>query len=73
MSVDQFMLVEIRAGLRVLWRITGGGFCRSCARPIVWCMTTSGTRHPVDEPATPGAATVSHFATCPDAGKWRTR
>lgn len=73
MSIDQTMLVQIKPGLRVLWRVDGAGRCRSCDRWVVWCITTGGKKMPVDEPAAPGMATVSHFSTCPDAGRWRNR
>lgn len=61
-------------------RAPGGGSskCRSCGAPIVWFKTSAGKKIPVD------AATVepedqqlqlprhvSHFATCPDADKFR--
>jgi hypothetical protein len=53
--------------------------CRSCGAEIVWVVTDSGKRIPVDaETATEGdtefeprAGHVSHFATCPDTNKWR--
>lgn len=40
--------------------------CRSCGAPIVWIVTRGGKRMPVDE-----GSRESHFATCPDAAKWR--
>lgn len=56
----------------------GRGKCRSCDAPIVWFRTREGKNIPID------AATVlpedvnlelprhvSHFATCPDAAKFR--
>lgn len=60
--------------------------CRSCGKVIVWLKTSRGKSIPVDLPATmkdpdmgafaPGTlfdATkhISHFATCPEAKKWR--
>lgn len=45
--------------------------CRSCGLPIVWIVTTSGSKMPVDaDGATRGD---SHFATCPQAHLWRQR
>lgn len=56
----------------------GDGTCRSCGAAVVWFKTDAGKNMPVD------AATVlpedlvlelprhvSHFATCPDADKFR--
>ncbi len=40
--------------------------CRSCQTPVVWGETFAGKRCPYDV-AAQGAATVSHFATCPNA------
>ncbi len=73
MSSGDSVLVQIKPGLRVWWQYTNAGLCRSCGKAILWCVTTGGRRMPVDEPASPGAATVSHFTTCADAGQWRTR
>lgn len=39
--------------------------CRSCGAPITWVKTESGKWMPLDPDGT------SHFATCPDAAKWR--
>lgn len=44
--------------------------CRSCGEPIIWCVTESGKRMPVDVP-TDDEPTTSHYATCPDADRWR--
>ena len=44
--------------------------CRSCGESIVWCITASGKKMPVNEP-TDDTPTTSHFATCPEADKWR--
>jgi len=41
--------------------------CRSCGAPIEWVKTDAGKWMPVDPDGT------SHFATCPDAEKWRKR
>ena len=53
--------------------------CRSCGEEIVWLDTDSGKKIPVDaDTVFDKEATVfdpeqmiSHFATCPDADKWR--
>jgi hypothetical protein len=39
--------------------------CRSCDAMIVWCMTPRQKRAPVNPDGT------SHFASCPDADRWR--
>lgn len=54
--------------------------CSSCGADIVWFRTKAGKRMPVDESSTqPNDAEhmldlkrhISHFATCPEANKWR--
>ncbi len=60
--------------------------CRSCGAPIEWASTVDGSRLPFNPPIrfvpqlddladhvaeVDRAATVSHFATCPDAAAWR--
>jgi len=59
--------------------------CRSCRAPVVWLKKPDGTgrmivdwspeaarRHKVDEPWEKGRKDlVSHYATCPQAAKWR--
>jgi hypothetical protein len=54
--------------------------CRSCRALVVWFRTKAGKRMPVDEASTlPTDAEhqldlsrhKSHFATCPDAAKFR--
>jgi hypothetical protein len=59
--------------------------CRSCGKTVFWITTTGAKRMPVDCDVAGGRwplATfageqigrgVSHFATCPDASKWRQR
>lgn len=62
--------------------------CRSCGAPIIWMRTTAGKRIPVDpddvdegdldyndhgEAIFRPKEHVSHFATCPDASRWRTQ
>lgn len=39
--------------------------CRSCNATVYWCVTRQNKRMPLDPDGT------SHFATCPQAGKWR--
>jgi hypothetical protein len=53
--------------------------CRSCGAKISWIVTKSGKKNPVDHDyktiVTDEGEVVrgreSHFATCPDAEKWR--
>lgn len=58
--------------------------CRSCGKPIIWVETSAGKKMPLDAKpekrfvigSKSGKAHLldthlSHFATCPDAGKWR--
>jgi hypothetical protein len=62
------------------------GSCRSCGKSILWVVTSTGKRMPLDaEPerrfvidasANPMSARIrntyqSHFATCPQADRWR--
>lgn len=47
------------------WTPDNSGRCRSCAAPVLWCITPAGRRAPVDPDGT------SHFATCPEATQWR--
>lgn len=48
------------------WRFVNLGRCRSCRAPIQWC------RHHVSARSAPfDPDGTSHFATCPDAPKWR--
>lgn len=42
------------------------GTCRSCGRPVAWIITAKGKKMPVDL-----GSGESHFATCPEAAKWR--
>jgi hypothetical protein len=64
------------------------GRCKSCDAPIVWAQLTTGSRMPFDFPLIPQsghrsgtrmvdvidlAVSPSHFATCPDAKRWRRR
>jgi len=56
--------------------------CRSCQAPMVWLKTRSGKKCPVDLSSMEQAINkdkiifdpqtmISHFATCPDAEKYR--
>lgn len=47
------------------WQVSDLGACRSCGERIAWCITPAGKRAPVDPDGT------SHFATCPQADRWR--
>ena len=56
--------------------------CSSCSADIVWFRTTSGKRMPVDEASTKPtdredqldlSRHVSHFSSCPDAAKFRSK
>lgn len=53
------------------WTAHDEGECRSCHAPILWAVNDkSGKSSPFD-PAKDEAPSVSHFATCPQAGQWR--
>lgn len=41
--------------------------CRSCGAEVLWTTTPAGKRSPLDRDG------KSHFATCPDAARWRKR
>lgn len=43
------------------------GSCRACGAPLAWCLTRAGKRAPLNPDGT------SHFATCPEASRFRTR
>lgn len=53
--------------------------CRSCGAGILWMLTSSKRMIPVDAATCPDhkaevfdpKTMTSHFATCPDAAKWR--
>jgi hypothetical protein len=51
------------------------GTCRSCGAAIVWSVTSRGNPIPINAVNTRMVGGqrygVSHFATCPDAKKWR--
>lgn len=56
----------------------GRGKCRSCGAPIIWFKTSAGKNIPVNaETVLDGDYTlelprhVAHFATCPEAAKFR--
>jgi hypothetical protein len=72
------ILIEVKTRRR--------GECRSCHQPVEWAeMTLTGRAMPFNapivlvEPVEVGTGrvdmskTTSHFATCPDAAKWRKR
>lgn len=44
------------------------GTCRSCGAEILWIVTSAGKRAPMNLDGT-----TSHFATCPQADRWRKR
>ena len=41
------------------------GKCRSCREEVWWVWSKRGKRSPLNADGT------SHFATCPDAARWR--
>lgn len=47
------------------WTPDNIGHCRSCGAEVLWCLTASRRKAPVDRSGT------SHFATCPQADSWR--
>lgn len=47
------------------WTIRGTGVCRACSARISWAETPTGRTAPLDPDGT------SHFATCPDAERFR--
>lgn len=47
------------------WTAGNIGHCRSCGAPIMWARTPSGGLGPLDHDG------KSHFATCPQADRWR--
>lgn len=53
------------------WTIPDGytfdnlGHCKACDAPMAWCTTKAGKRAPLNADGT------SHFATCPDAQRFR--
>lgn len=48
--------------------------CRSCQAPIMWCTNAaSGKRAPFDPVNPKIGVSTSHFASCPDAARWRKR
>lgn len=59
-------------------------YCRSCKQPIFWLLAYNrktgaqswmpvNPQEALDEEVFDVAKHVSHYATCPDAKKWRTR
>ena len=49
------------------WSITAVASCRGCSRPIAWARTEAGRSAPLDRDGT------NHFATCPEAERFRKR
>ena len=47
------------------WQLVSIAHCRGCGAPISWARTPSGRSAPLDRDGT------SHFATCPDADRFR--
>lgn len=47
------------------WELVGLGICRGCREPIAWSRTPAGRSAPLDRDGT------SHFATCPEADRFR--
>jgi hypothetical protein len=47
------------------YEFQGTGTCRACGAPMNWCETKAGKRAPLNLDGT------SHFATCPDAERFR--
>ena len=45
--------------------------CKSCGAAIEWWITPSGQRIPMNPMPLSYSPAVSHFATCPDADKFR--
>jgi hypothetical protein len=45
--------------------------CRGCKRPMEWWTTPTGKRIPMDPMDHPDSAAISHFATCPEAGRFK--
>jgi hypothetical protein len=41
--------------------------CRSCGARVLWLESKNGKRAPINQDG------VNHFATCPDANRWRKR
>jgi len=47
------------------WEIVSISRCRGCGAPIAWARTFAGRSAPLDRDGT------NHFATCPDAERFR--
>lgn len=47
------------------WTLANIGHCRGCGAAIAWTRTPAGRHAPLDRDG------VSHFATCPDAERFR--
>lgn len=53
----------IRVGLTPI----NTGRCRGCDALVLWCLTVNDRRTPIDRDG------LSHFATCPEADRFRRR
>ena len=51
--------------------VTSLGECRSCGAAVYWAVTHNGKNVAYDEEPNEKGKPVVHFATCPDAKKWR--
>jgi hypothetical protein len=49
------------------WVIINLARCQGCGQPIAWARTPAGRSAPLDRDG------VSHFATCPEADRFRRR
>lgn len=47
--------------------------CRSCNAPVYWGFTARGKRCPFNVGEDGVATEISHFTTCPQAGRWSKR
>lgn len=67
--IEDPQAAELQAKLPEGWRLGVRNFrgsCRSCSAEILWAThEKTGRRSPFD------LAGTSHFASCPEAAKWR--
>jgi len=47
------------------------GVCRGCGEGIVWVITKNGKRAPMNMKPDENNKPVSHFATCPEAARFK--
>lgn len=72
--MSETVTVKMNERQRFTWEVTQkGATCQSCGAPIWWIKTHHDKPMPVDEPEEGSGMTVSHFATCEHANKWRNR